>query len=101
MLTFNNKSKINSKIADSLFVTLFGKNHLAHTLFHEIGHLVYEQTGQRVKKKESEKFAEEYAQNLYYKAYPSQRNWYSLTNTIYKKIYSSRIQHDENNRKKL
>jgi hypothetical protein len=101
MLTFNNKSKINSKIADSLFVTLFGKKHLAHTIFHEIRHLVYEQTGQRVKKKESEKFAEEYALNLYYKAYPSQRNWSSLTNKIYKTIYSSRIQHDENKRKKL
>ena len=101
MLTFNNKSGVYSKISDLLFVSLFGKKHLAHTMFHEIGHLVYEHTVQRVNKKESEKFAEEYALNLYYKAYPIQKDWYTLTNTIYKKLYSNRIQHDENERKKL
>lgn len=101
MLTYKNKSRVISIIADSLFVSLFGKKHLADTLFHEIGHLVYEQKVKKVKKKESEQFAAEYALNLYYKAYPLQKNWYSLTNTFYKKIYSCRIQHDENKRIKL
>lgn len=100
MLTYNNKSRFTSKIADFIFVSLFGRKHLADTLFHEIGHLVYDQKARKVKKKESEQFAEEYALNLYYQANPLQKDWYSLANTIYKFLYTSRIKHDDSKKTK-
>lgn len=100
MLTYNKNHSVISKIADSIFISLFGKKHLADTLFHEIGHLVYDHKDRKAEKKLSEKFAEEYALNLYQKVYPSQKKWYSLTNEIYKILYSNRIEHDDNKRNK-
>ncbi|RWX51563.1 hypothetical protein VU01_11167 [Candidatus Electrothrix marina] len=98
MLSYNNKADLVTKINDSIFVSFFGKKHLTDTLFHEIGHLVYEKKSHKVKKNESETFAEEYALNLYYKAYPLQKHLGNLTNIIYKSLYSSRIEHDNQKR---
>ncbi len=101
MLSYHNESGITQKVSDRIFVLLFGQKHLTDTLFHEIGHLVYEKRVKKVNQTESEKFAVNYATEHFNKVYKKLNKHYSLVNGVYHILYKKRIQHDNKKRKKL
>ncbi len=101
MLSYHQARGLIQKVSDRIFVFLFGNKHLTDTLFHEIGHLVYEKRVKRVNQTKSEKFAVEYATRHFNKVYRSLNKHYDLVNGIYHFLYKKRIQHDNNKRKKL
>ncbi len=103
LLTYNKPKGILSKISDSIYIHTFGKLNIIHTLFHEVGHQVFENQKKRKTKgtkNQSEKFAENYANELYSKMYPLLSSWYHFFNSIYHLIYSNRIEHDNKMRAK-
>lgn len=67
MLSYHSHKNLITKQSDKLFILTFGKLHLIHTLFHEIGHQMFEDQRRHneISKKKKEAFADEYA-NQYY-----------------------------------
>lgn len=110
LLTYNQPKGIITKFFDSIFIHSFGKLHLIHTVFHEIGHQVFEDQNKKksakLKKKgkrkqiESEKLAENHADELFGIANPSLQKYYPIANSVYRFFYSRRRNHDNKMREK-
>ena len=92
MLTYQKNEGFLKTVTNEIFIRTFGKLHLADTLFHEIGHHVYEYS--KNNKKKSEQFADNYALKIYSKMHPIISRRYQFFNSIYHLLYSSRLEHD-------
>jgi hypothetical protein len=103
MVSFHKKRNSITDFFDRIFAHTFGKLFLIHTLYHEIGHHVFHVTSACESKgvnDTEEKYAEEYADNIYGNAYPMAQRYYDVLNRIYHLIYRHRIAKDNEIRSK-
>jgi hypothetical protein len=103
LLTDSPKGKVSSWF-DGLFIKIYGRKFIVHTVLHELGHHVYDMNATpetKDDKEASEKYAEDYANAIYNKIYPRQRKYYALLNGIYHLLCWRRIQKDNDIRKRF
>ena len=86
-------------LLDAIFVHTFGKGFIADTLFHEVGHLVYNATvspSDGDDKEASEEIPNKYAARIYGEIHPIRQGLYPILNTLYHIVfYRHRIAHDD------
>ena len=97
MLSLHKKRNKFTDVLDGIFVHTFGKLFIVDTLFHELGHHIYNATSTEIAKtddKASEEYANEYAIEMYGKMYPLAQRHYGIINGLYHLIYWRRILKD-------
>jgi hypothetical protein len=83
-----------TRFFDGIFIRMFGKYFIIHMILHELGHHVFEITatvGTKDDNEASEKYAGEYANEIYNKKYPLQHKYYGFISSLYHLLYWRRI----------
>ena len=94
MKSYHSESSFITRLSDIIYIKLFGKKFIIHTLLHEIGHSVDSTVNKRKNNKREESFADDYANEILNKIYPLNSIFYSAINNIYRTVYKQRIEHD-------
>jgi hypothetical protein len=97
MLTFHKNKNFITKFFDQIFIKLFGKIFIIHTLLHEFGHFVHDINAKKKNKRSKssqETFADNYAYTILNKIYPFYGEYQLAINRVYRYVYMERINHD-------
>jgi len=97
MSSFHRRKTKTTDFFDAVFIHTFGKGFIADTIFHEVGHLVYDATvspSDGDDKEASEEYANKYAARIYGEIHPIRQRLHPTLNMLYHVFYRHRIAHD-------